>query len=154
MYLLTFFSSICYQLAKKTRKLLFAIQLHAYFCFVGFIANLLNRPIVGATVGIRKRAIFRPLVSTYVKLPKFFSFPFTYFVFFLRIQFFLNSTMYHLASFSFMFLPRMFLPFLDLYLLSDYHFHFFFASIFHIFLNCFSFIAQQISTNNFRLEHF
>jgi hypothetical protein len=35
--------------------------------FVGFIANLLNRLTDGATVSVRKRDTFRPLVS--VKLP-------------------------------------------------------------------------------------
>jgi hypothetical protein len=32
--------------------------------FVGFVANLLNRPTDGASVKIRKRVTFRPLVST------------------------------------------------------------------------------------------
>jgi hypothetical protein len=32
--------------------------------FVGFVANLLNRPTDGARVNIRKRVTFRPLVST------------------------------------------------------------------------------------------
>jgi hypothetical protein len=32
--------------------------------FVGFVANLLNRPTDGATVSVRKRVTFRPLVST------------------------------------------------------------------------------------------
>jgi hypothetical protein len=34
------------------------------FSFVGFVANLLNRPIDGATVSVRKRVTFRPFVST------------------------------------------------------------------------------------------
>jgi hypothetical protein len=32
--------------------------------FVGFVANLLNRPTDGAMVSVRKRITFRPLVST------------------------------------------------------------------------------------------
>jgi hypothetical protein len=32
--------------------------------FVGFVANLLNRPIDSAMVSVRKRVTFRPLVST------------------------------------------------------------------------------------------
>jgi hypothetical protein len=32
--------------------------------FVGFVDNLLNRPTDGATVSVRKRVTFRPLVST------------------------------------------------------------------------------------------
>jgi hypothetical protein len=32
--------------------------------FVDFVANLLNRPIDGDTVSVRKRVTFRPLVST------------------------------------------------------------------------------------------
>jgi hypothetical protein len=32
--------------------------------FVGFAANLPNRPTDGATVTVRKRVTFRPLVST------------------------------------------------------------------------------------------
>jgi hypothetical protein len=32
--------------------------------FVGFVANLLNKPTDGATVGVRKRVTFRPVVST------------------------------------------------------------------------------------------
>jgi hypothetical protein len=32
--------------------------------FVGFVANLVNRPIDGATVSVRKRVTFRPLAST------------------------------------------------------------------------------------------
>jgi hypothetical protein len=71
-----FFSSIRYQLANTIRNLLFAIQLLIYIIygdrtiigFVGFVANLLNRPTDGATVSIRKcvrkRVTFRPLVST------------------------------------------------------------------------------------------
>jgi hypothetical protein len=31
---------------------------------VGFVADLLNRPTDGATVSVRKRVTFRPLVST------------------------------------------------------------------------------------------
>jgi hypothetical protein len=31
--------------------------------FVGFVANLLNKPTDGATVSIRKRVAFRPFVS-------------------------------------------------------------------------------------------
>jgi hypothetical protein len=67
-----FFVHICYQLAIKTRHLPFAIQLLIYIIygdrtiigFVGFVANLLNRPPDGATVIVRKRVTFRPLVST------------------------------------------------------------------------------------------
>jgi hypothetical protein len=66
------FYSIFYQLANQTRNLLFAIQLLIYIIygdktiigFVGFVANLLNRPTDGATVSVRKRVTFRPLVST------------------------------------------------------------------------------------------
>jgi hypothetical protein len=32
--------------------------------FVGLVANLLNRPTDGATVSVRKRVTFRPLMST------------------------------------------------------------------------------------------
>jgi hypothetical protein len=50
----------------------FAIQLLIYIIygdrtiigFVGFVANLLNRPTDGATDSVRKRVTFRPLVST------------------------------------------------------------------------------------------
>jgi hypothetical protein len=73
-YILTFcfIVSICYQVANKTRNLLFAIQLLIYIIygdrtiisFVGFVAKLLNRSTDGATVGVRKRVTFRSLVST------------------------------------------------------------------------------------------
>jgi hypothetical protein len=67
-----FFYSICYQLASKTRNLLFAIQLLIYIIyggrriigFVGFVANLLNRATDGATVSVQKRVTFRSLVGT------------------------------------------------------------------------------------------
>jgi hypothetical protein len=66
-----FFYSICYQLVNKTRNLLFAMQLLIYIIyggrtiigFVGFIANLLNRPTDAATVSVRKRVTFRALVG-------------------------------------------------------------------------------------------
>jgi hypothetical protein len=64
-----------YRFANKTRNLLFTIQLVIYIIygdntiigFFGFVANLLNRPTDGATVSVRKRVTFRPLVSTSVK---------------------------------------------------------------------------------------
>jgi hypothetical protein len=43
-----------YQLGNKTRNLLFA--------FVGLVVNLLNRPTHSATVSVRKKVTFRPLV--------------------------------------------------------------------------------------------
>jgi hypothetical protein len=67
-----FFYSICYQLANKTRNLLhICIQLLIYIIygdwiilgFVGFVVNLLNRSTDGATLSVRKRVTFRPLVS-------------------------------------------------------------------------------------------
>jgi hypothetical protein len=74
-YVLTIFYSICYRFANKTRNLLFTIQLVIYIIygdntiigFFGFVANLLNRPTDGATVSVRKRVTFRPLVTTSVK---------------------------------------------------------------------------------------
>jgi hypothetical protein len=53
-------------------NLLFAIQLFIYIiygdrtiiCFFGLVPNLLNRPTDGATVSVRKRVAFRPVVST------------------------------------------------------------------------------------------
>jgi hypothetical protein len=71
IYLFIFYS-FCYKLANQTRNLLFAIQLliciiyseRTIISFVGFVANLLNRPTDGATVSVRKRVTFRPLVST------------------------------------------------------------------------------------------
>jgi hypothetical protein len=71
----TIFYSIFYRFVNKTRNLLFIIQLVIYIIygditiigFVGFVANLLNRPTDGATVSVRKRVTFRPLVSTSVK---------------------------------------------------------------------------------------
>jgi hypothetical protein len=33
--------------------------------FVGFVANVLNRPTEGATASVRKRVTFRALVSTF-----------------------------------------------------------------------------------------
>jgi hypothetical protein len=65
---LTFFLivCICYQLANKTINLLFAIQLFIYIIYGGrTIIDFVD----GATVSVRKRVTFRPLVSTYVKLP-------------------------------------------------------------------------------------
>jgi hypothetical protein len=63
-----------YQLANKTRNLLHICNTITYFTFfygdrtiigfVGLVVNLLNRPTDGATVSIRKRFTFRPLVST------------------------------------------------------------------------------------------
>jgi hypothetical protein len=43
-----------YQLGNKTRNLLFA--------FVGLVVNSLNRPTHSATVSVRKKVTFRPLV--------------------------------------------------------------------------------------------
>jgi hypothetical protein len=63
-----FFYSICYQLANKTRNLQLLIYIiygdRTIIGFVGFVANLLNSPTDGATVSVRKRVTFRPLVST------------------------------------------------------------------------------------------
>jgi hypothetical protein len=65
-YLLTFFYSICYQLANKTRNLLIYIIYgdRTIIGFVGFVANLLKKQTDGAMVSVRKRITFRPLVST------------------------------------------------------------------------------------------
>jgi hypothetical protein len=55
LYLPFFTADICYQLANKTRNLLFAKQLLIYIIYgVGFVANLLNRLTDGATVSVRK----------------------------------------------------------------------------------------------------
>jgi hypothetical protein len=64
-----FFIIIFYQLANKTRNLLFSTHLLIYIIYgdraiIGFVANLLNRPTDGATVSVRKSVLFRPLVST------------------------------------------------------------------------------------------
>jgi hypothetical protein len=61
-----FIVHICYELANKNRNLLFAIHLLIYIIygdraiigFVGFLANLLNKPIDGATVSVRKKLLF------------------------------------------------------------------------------------------------
>jgi hypothetical protein len=59
-----------FKLLNKSRFFLFAIQLlivygdRTIIGFVGFVDNLLNRPTDGATVSVRKRVTFRPLVST------------------------------------------------------------------------------------------
>jgi hypothetical protein len=75
VHIKNFLYSICYQLANKTRNLLHMYFQYNYiliyiiygdrtiFGFVGFVANLLNRPTDGATVSIRKRITFRPFVS-------------------------------------------------------------------------------------------
>jgi hypothetical protein len=52
---------ICYQLANKTRNLLFDRTI--IIGFVRFVANLLNRP-KRPKKCVRKRVTFRPLVST------------------------------------------------------------------------------------------
>jgi hypothetical protein len=56
----------------KIEIYLFAIHLLIYIIygdrtiigFVGFVANLLNKPTDGATVSVRKKVTFRPLAST------------------------------------------------------------------------------------------
>jgi hypothetical protein len=52
--------------ANKTRNLLIYIIYgdRTTIGFVGFVANLLNRLTDGATVSVRKRVTFRPLLST------------------------------------------------------------------------------------------
>jgi hypothetical protein len=79
MYCKSFVSNLMYSIfcnrlyvKNKTRNLLFAIQLFIYIIygnrtmisFVGFVANLLNRLTDDATVRVRKKVTFRPLVTT------------------------------------------------------------------------------------------
>jgi hypothetical protein len=60
---ISIFSIICYQLANKTRNLLFAIHLLIYIIYgdrtiiglVSFVANLLNRPTDGATANTSEK---------------------------------------------------------------------------------------------------
>jgi hypothetical protein len=71
-YYVTIFNSICYQLATKTRNLLFAIQLLIYIIngdrttigFVGLVVNLLNRPIDGETVQRPKKCVQKNYFSS------------------------------------------------------------------------------------------
>jgi hypothetical protein len=59
---------ICYQLANKTRNLLFDRTI--IIGFVRFVANLLNRPTDGASEKVRPKKSYFSSACEYEKLPR------------------------------------------------------------------------------------